>query len=67
MKLNQEWVGLLLGGVGLFSAGFIFLSSMLVTTYQQYLSYLEVESLSGIGVTLEEIQNVDRNNANEKI
>ena len=38
-------------------AGFIFLSSMLVTTYQQYLSYLEVESLSGIGVTLEEIQN----------
>ena len=38
-------------------AGFIFLSSQLVTTYQQYLSYMEAKDLGGLGKTLEEIKN----------
>jgi len=39
-------------------AGFIFLWSYLVTTYQQYLSYLEASELMGTeGITLEEIKN----------
>ena len=38
-------------------AGFIFLWSYLVTTYQQYLSYMEAtEVMSTVGVTLEEIR-----------
>jgi hypothetical protein len=38
-------------------AGFMFLSSQLVTTYQQYLSYLEAVGISGLGMSLEEIKN----------
>jgi len=39
-------------------AGFIFLWSYLVTTYQQYLSYLEASEVMGeVGLTLEEIKN----------
>jgi len=41
-------------------AGFIFLWSYLVTTYQQYLSYLDASELMGSeGISLEEIRGKD--------